>query len=224
MMNSTQTRIPNVEHRKKAESIALKLGLLETNKTKTLTTQNATRKEPTSTHSPDLRIFVKNIRADTSETTLKGYFGQFGVVTDVFIRQSDLVHSGNQCKMAYITFASFHRQHPMSLPVHIIDGLRVYISEVISVPNAENEKAGNSKTVMITGAIHTTPDLEIKKYFKKCGPVDNVFRKPDPDNPGTFGRFAFVCFTSPSSAEKASEEKKQKVNGQVVDVRRVMDR
>jgi RNA recognition motif-containing protein len=49
------------------------------------------------------RIFVKNVPENTTRTSLRNYFSQFGVVTDVYIPKDKV--TGEQKKFAFVTFA-----------------------------------------------------------------------------------------------------------------------
>jgi len=49
------------------------------------------------------RVFVKNVPENTTRTSLRNYFSQFGVVTDVYIPKDKV--TGEQKKFAFVTFA-----------------------------------------------------------------------------------------------------------------------
>jgi hypothetical protein len=49
------------------------------------------------------RVFVKNVPENTTRTSLRNYFSQFGIVTDVYIPKDKV--TGEQKKFAFVTFA-----------------------------------------------------------------------------------------------------------------------
>lgn len=170
----------------------------------------------------DLRIFVKNLRPETTEQSLKAYFNRWGKVVDVFIRQSGHNFSGVRCAMGYITFSSYYGQNPLSV-LHIIDGMTVPVHKVQVKNNPKHETVQKSRTLMISGAIHDLADIDLITYFGKFGNVAKVIRKPDPKNVGKFQRFAFLGFQETSAVDKAVAVANHVVKGQMVDVRRVKD-
>ena len=99
----------------------------------------------------ELRLFVKNLRPETTKETLKQYFDRWGVVIDVFMRQSEQNnYDGTRCSMGYITFSCFYNQSPLSV-IHIIDGMSVAISKVKVTSNPKYETVEKSRTIMISG-------------------------------------------------------------------------
>lgn len=175
-------------------------------------------------NSPDLRIFVKNLSPHTTKQTVKDYFGRWGVISDVYIRQTSSTFRGIRCLMAYITFTSYFRESPLSIPVHVIDEMSVPVSRMEpQIYEHEHEKVSISKTLMVSGPIHKTTDEELKRSFGKYGNILGVSRKPDPDHPGHFFRYAFIRFNTTGAVEKAMSETIHTVNGTIVDVRRVAD-
>lgn len=170
----------------------------------------------------DLRIFVKNLNSRTTEERLKSYFSRWGVVSDVCIRQPEVNYYREQTNMAFITFASYYKESPINIPVHVIDGNSVPIHLIGTLPNARHPLVKKSNSVMVTGAIHRCADSDLIQAFCKFGKIIKVTRKRDPDHPQQYLRYAFIIFNDTLSVDNAIEKAQMiKVCGQVVDVRRV---
>lgn len=176
------------------------------------------------TNPSDLRLFVKNLRPETNEESLRKYFSHWGIVTDIFIRKAKHRYVGSRNAMAYITFSSYFNESPLSSGyIHIIDGMSVPVCTVHAHPNCDYDGVKKSCTIMVTGMVHNLSDSELTVHFSRYGKVINLIRKPDVDNPGNYLRFAFICFSDTSSVDKALLESNV-IRGHVVDVRRVADR
>jgi RNA-binding protein Musashi len=173
----------------------------------------------------ELRVFVKNLRPETTEETLRSYFSRWGKVTDVYIRRADHSFNGIRCSMGYITFASYYSSSPLNVLIHIIDGMSVPIYKVQVKPNGHfvNIPPGGSHTLMVSGGIHDIPDQILIDYFSKFGNVISCVRKRDLDKPGKFQRFAFIIYKKTSSVDHAAMETNHVIKKQIVDVRRVKD-
>lgn len=172
----------------------------------------------------ELRIFVKNLRSETTEKQLREYFGRWGDVVDVFIRKASQRNVDTRNAMAYITYSSYFNESPLSAAyVHIIDGMSVPVSLVHVHPNATHD-VKKSHTLMISGTIQDLDDKDLIVYFSHYGKVSNVIRKFDPNNVGKYQRFAFIAFAETSSVDKIVEQKTHIVKGQIIDVRRVHDK
>lgn len=170
----------------------------------------------------ELRIFVKNLSPNTTEDKLKSYFSRWGVVTDVCIRKPDKTWIENNTNMAFITFDHYYNGSPRSIPVHVIDGMRVPIYLIGTMASSRHPRIESSNSIMITGAIHRSPESEIRKTFSKFGTIAKITRKPDPENRQQSLRYAFILFNDTKSVDKIIEASASiKVGGQIVDVRRV---
>lgn len=172
----------------------------------------------------DLRLFVKNIRPETTVESLRKYFSRWGIVTDIFIRKANHRFVGSRNAMAYITFSSYFNESPLSSGyIHNIDGMSVPVCTVHAHPNCDYDGVKKSRTLMVTGMVHNLSDKDMTVHFSRYGKVVNLIRQPDADNPGKYLRFAFIVFNDTFSVDKALMESNV-IRGQVVDVRRVADR
>lgn len=106
MDNSFEQRATVLKH--KAEEIAKKL-LKVDNQAATFIKPPAPPVFPKSSDPSEYRLFVKNLRPETTEETLKGYFGRWGKVSDVFIRQSQWRFLGSHCNMGVYMSDYFDR-------------------------------------------------------------------------------------------------------------------
>lgn len=95
MNHSFDQRATVLKH--KAEEIAKKLLMAD------VPAPNFIKQEPRiypkSNDPSEYRLFVKNLRPETTEETLKAYFGRWGKVVDVYIRQSQYRFHGHHCNM-----------------------------------------------------------------------------------------------------------------------------
>lgn len=169
----------------------------------------------------ELRLFVKNLSQATTEAKLKAYFSRWGVVSDVCIRQPDVKY--HECtNMAFITFSNFYNESPIEIPIHVIDGKSVPINLIGTMPNSRHPLVVKSNSVMVTGAIHRCADADLLRAFSKFGKVVKITRKRDPADPCQFLRYAFIVFDSTWPVDKVVEKAQLiRINGQVVDIRRV---
>lgn len=208
----------------KVNEIKIKLGLAQAcDQTANIIREPARVQVPSDPS--DLRVFVKNLRPETTEATLKNYFSRWGTVVDVLIRKPLQPHRGFvSCAMGFITFSSFFTESPLRLVVHIIDGMSVPIFKVQVVDNDKREVVAKSHTLMITGTIQNLEDIDLVKYFSKFGKIINMRRKRNETNTGKFERFAFISFNDTRSVDQAVEKKTHVVKRQIIDSRRVKDK
>lgn len=173
--------------------------------------------------SSDLRLFVKNLRPETTTETLKNYFSRWGPIQDIYLRKPTQLFDGTCCSMGFITFSSFYNESPLNAYIHVIDGMSVPIFKVQVQPNRKFEVVENSHTLMLSGAISETTDMELIEYFNRYGNIINLIRKRDYENPGKFQRFAFIRFNEISAVNKALQQETHVIKGQSVDIRRAKD-
>lgn len=173
----------------------------------------------------ELRLFVKNLRPETSEQSLKTYFSRWGHVSDLYIRQPNNSHREPRCAMAFITFSSYYKESPLNTYLHVIDGMSVPIFKVALKPSRVHSNVKEkTRTIMVSGSIHNTTEKDLIAHFSRYGQVVKVIRNPDRDNPGSFKRFAFIYFAEAVEVDRVIEETIHAIKGQTVDVRRVDDR
>lgn len=91
----------------KAEEIEKKLKIADNQATNLIKPTSTPQVYPKSNDPAEYRIFVKNLRPETTEDTLKAYFGRWGKVTDVFIRQSQAKYNGMRCNMGKMAASIF---------------------------------------------------------------------------------------------------------------------
>jgi RNA recognition motif. (a.k.a. RRM, RBD, or RNP domain) len=183
-----------------------------------------TNKRPKSPSSSDLRVFVKNLSSDITAESLKQYFSGWGKVVDVFIRTPAHKFRGQLCSMGYITFSSYFKESPLTVPIHIINGRSIPIFKVEVQLHEDDLHVGKSKTIMITGPIHNLPKQDLQDYFTKFGKVQSIGRQQDHSGAGKYKRFAFVLFVNSTAADRAMDAPNHIIKGQIVDARRVQDR
>lgn len=247
-MSSLDQRATILKH--KAEEIAKKLmkaegqagAVVKPTAPKVAFTSTAQADNTVQWHPSEYRLFVKNLSAETTEETLKAYFGRWGKVVDVFIRQSQFRFAGQHCNMgnggfdcffqncvifsripAYITYHSLLNVSPLDCYMHVIDGFSVTVDKLKTMPNSKYEVAPSSKSIMITGTIQDIKDVDLVEFFSSFGKLVKLTRKRDPKDPKKYQRFAFLVFEDHKSVDKVMLLSKLVLKGQVMDARRVKD-
>ena len=103
----------------KPETIAMKLKSIKNDQQSVQTLPSLNNPLPSSS----LRVFVGHLRSRSNEETLRAYFKQFGVVSDVYFPRDP---SGGHRGYAFVTFGTINK-NPLEVTNHVIDGTPAYL-------------------------------------------------------------------------------------------------
>ncbi|KAL3214643.1 hypothetical protein MRX96_034806 [Rhipicephalus microplus] len=145
------------------------------------------------TNEDERKLFVGGISWDTDNKDLREYFSKFGVVVDVNIKTDPT--TGKSRGFGFVTFnAKDAIEAVLKATPHTVKGKQID-------PKPAKARPGIKK-IFVGGLESDMPEADIKAYFEKYGPVENV-ELPFDKAKNQRRQFAFVTFEREDSVELA---------------------
>lgn len=166
--------------------------------------------EPSSSTDPIKRnfngksILVSNLNTYSSEKTLREYFGEFGVVSEIKLEFNGSKNTGS----ALISYSWISDNDSLFLYEHFVDGslLKITESEVKTTANQQTLKNHNEKTrsMMISGYFEGLKRAQIVDHFGKYGKIIKYSDTSKPNGKRRDGyKFIFIKYAQYDDADKA---------------------
>lgn len=162
------------------------------------------------TNEDERKLFVGGISWDTDNKDLREYFSKFGVVVDVNIKTDPT--TGKSRGFGFVTFnAKDAIEAVLKATPHTVKGKQID-------PKPAKARPGIKK-IFVGGLESDMPEADIKAYFEKFGPVENV-ELPFDKAKNQRRQFAFVTFEREDSVELVCREPKQKIGNKECDIKK----
>lgn len=144
--------------------------------------------------SDETKVIVRQLDFSTSQTTIEGYFSQYGHVREIIMKYNENGRSKGFC---FVVFQDKQVMDEVVKGEHFIDGTKVQVKRV-------GDTAGNpnATTKMFCGGLpHALTEDDLREYFIQYGEIKSfefIFDR------GTQVRkhFCFVVFEDAGSVEK----------------------
>ncbi|KAM7282626.1 RNA-binding protein squid isoform X6 [Ixodes scapularis] len=162
------------------------------------------------TNEDERKLFVGGISWDTDNKDLREYFSKFGVVVDVNIKTDPT--TGKSRGFGFVTFTAKEAiEAVLKATPHTVKGKQID-------PKPAKARPGIKK-IFVGGLESDMPEADIKAYFEKFGPVENV-ELPFDKAKNQRRQFAFVTFEREDSVELVCREPKQKIGNKECDIKK----
>lgn len=162
------------------------------------------------TNEDERKLFVGGISWDTDNKDLREYFSKFGVVVDVNIKTDPT--TGKSRGFGFVTFTAKDAiEAVLKATPHTVKGKQID-------PKPAKARPGIKK-IFVGGLESDMPEADIKAYFEKFGPVENV-ELPFDKAKNQRRQFAFVTFEREDSVELVCREPKQKIGNKECDIKK----
>ncbi|KMT16551.1 hypothetical protein BVRB_3g048440 [Beta vulgaris subsp. vulgaris] len=180
------------------------------------------------------KLFVGGISWETTEETLKDYFGQFGDVYQANIMRDKA--TGRPRGFGFVLFSDPSVIDRVVQDKHTIDGRPVEAKRAMSREEQQNSgRGGNSnggrngggggnirtKKIFVGGLPPTLTDEGFRQYFENYGPVTDVVIMYDLNTRRPRG-FGFISFESEESVDRVVQNTFHDLDGKQVEVKRAL--
>ncbi|KAK8947574.1 Heterogeneous nuclear ribonucleoprotein 1 [Platanthera guangdongensis] len=181
------------------------------------------------------KLFIGGISWETTEEKLKGYFGQYGDVSQAAVMRDKA--TGKPRGFGFVVFSDPSILERVLQDAHTIDGRTVEAKKAMSREEQQTtDKFGNStkysgggcgggnfrtKKIFVGGLPPTLSDMEFRKYFEAFGAVTDVVVMYDLNTQRPRG-FGFISFDSEDSVDSVVQKQFHDVGGKEVEVKRAL--
>ncbi|WFC97888.1 hypothetical protein MYAM1_000610 [Malassezia yamatoensis] len=162
------------------------------------------------------KMFVGGLNWDTSEESLRKYFGQFGPVSSCTVMRDGT--SGRSRGFAFVTFSDPKSVNAVMVREHYLDGK--IIDPKRAIPRPEQSK---TQKCFVGGLPQTVTQDSFKQLFQQFGHVldSTVMMDKDTGRPRGFG---FVTFESDDGVERTLANQPLMLDGKQIEVKRAQSR
>eukprot|EP00026_Physarum_polycephalum_P002094 Phypoly_transcript_02098.p1 GENE.Phypoly_transcript_02098~~Phypoly_transcript_02098.p1 ORF type:complete len:620 (+),score=87.17 Phypoly_transcript_02098:1071-2930(+) len=173
----------------------------------------------------DGKVFVGGLSWNTTDESLRNYFGRFGALSNAVIMR-DKTNNNRSRGFGFVSFLDSKSVDKVMGEAHTIDSRKVEIKR--AVPRSDwdeedNEPAHNESTLLRTkifvgGLSRTTTESEFRSYFEPFGTIKEVQVMADRET-GQGKGFGFVLFESEKVVDTILNLQHE-IGGKVVELRR----
>ena len=161
-------------------------------------------------------MFVGGLNWDTTEESLRKYFGQFGPVSSCTVMRDGT--SGRSRGFAFVTFSDPKSVNAVMVREHYLDGK--IIDPKRAIPRPEQSK---TQKCFVGGLPQTVTQDSFKQLFQQFGHVldSTVMMDKDTGRPRGFG---FVTFEDDDGVERTLASQPLMLDGKQIEVKRAQSR
>jgi len=170
------------------------------------------------------KLFLGGLNYNTTEETLKNYFGQFGELTDVVVMR--FPDSKRSRGFGFITFSTPEEADTcFQAGPHSVDDKALDIKK--ATPREDKDAAGPKGEVLrklfIGGLNYETTDEGLKTYFEQFGEVVDCIVMKYKDTNRSRG-FGFVTYSSVEMVDAVQQNRPHKIDNKEVETKRATPR
>ena len=161
-------------------------------------------------------MFVGGLNWDTSEESLRRYFGQFGPISSCTVMRDSA--SGRSRGFAFVTFSDPKSVNAVMVREHFLDGK--IIDPKRAIPRPEQSR---TQKCFVGGLPQSVTQDSFKQLFQQFGHVldSTVMMDKDTGRPRGFG---FVTFENDEGVENTLAHQPLMLDGKQIEVKRAQSR
>ncbi|XP_068508833.1 uncharacterized protein [Syngnathus scovelli] len=169
------------------------------------------------------KLFVGGLNVETTDDGLRGYFEQFGTLSDCVVVMNQML--GRSRCFGFITYTTAEEADAaMASRPHVVDGRNVELKWAVAREEASNTDASsNVKKIFVGGVKDHLESENLSDYFSQYGAVEKAEIITDKLS-GRKRGFGFVFFEDSESASKAALTKFHTISGTKVEVKKAMSK
>ncbi|WFD35505.1 hypothetical protein MCUN1_002363 [Malassezia cuniculi] len=162
------------------------------------------------------KMFVGGLNWDTTEDSLRRYFGQFGPVSSCTVMRDG--STGRSRGFAFVTFVDPKSVNAVMVREHFLDGK--IIDPKRAIPRPEQSK---TQKCFVGGLPQSVTQDSFKRLFQQFGHVldSTVMMDKDTGRPRGFG---FVTFENDDGVERTLANQPLMLDGKQIEVKRAQSR
>lgn len=170
----------------------------------------------------DKKLFVGGLNPKTNEESLRGYYSQWGEITDVVVMKDP--RSNKSRGFGFVTFkeAASVDKAQGSRP-HKLDGKEVDSKRAMPREETSPEVHAAVKKIFVGGLKKDVTNDDLAEHFGQFGTVTDAQIVMAKDTNTSRG-FAFVTFDDTDSVDKVILGRPHTINGHKADVRKALSR
>lgn len=177
------------------------------------------------------KLFMGGIAWETTEETLRDYFGKYGDVTDIVIMRDKI--TGRPRGFGFLVFSDPSVLDTVLQEKHIIDGRTVEAKRALSREEQRtsftpgNSSAGRSagsavnhrtKKIFVGGLPSVLTEEEFRQYFETYGTVTDVVIMYDQNTKRPRG-FGFITFDAEEAVDRVLHKNFHELSSKLVEVK-----
>ncbi|ANZ74392.1 BA75_00702T0 [Komagataella pastoris] len=162
------------------------------------------------------KMFIGGLNWETTEETLRNYFGQFGDITDLTIMRDNA--TGRSRGFGFLTFTKTASVDEVLKKQHVLDGK--LIDPKRAIPREEQDKTGK---IFVGGIAAEVTEEDFTDYFSQFGTIIDAQLMIDKDTGRSRG-FGFVTYDSPDAVDRVCANKYVPLKGRSMEIKRAEPR
>ncbi|PVI01744.1 RNA-binding domain-containing protein [Periconia macrospinosa] len=163
----------------------------------------------------DGKMFIGGLNWETTEDSLKGYFSQFGEVSECTVMRDSA--TGRSRGFGFLTFKDPKCVNTVMVKEHYLDGK--IIDPKRAIPREEQERTSK---IFVGGVSQEATEDDFKNFFKQFGRVVDATLMMDKDTGRPRG-FGFVTFDGDAAVDACLSGPLQ-IHGKPIEVKRAQPR
>ncbi|KAK9688577.1 hypothetical protein K7432_014365 [Basidiobolus ranarum] len=160
------------------------------------------------------KVFIGGLNWETSDETLRDYFGKYGEITDCVVMRDSA--TGRSRGFGFLTFVDPMAVDEVLKSDHHLDGKLVDPKRAI--PRDEQEK---TEKIFVGGIAPEVHEEEFRAFFEQFGQVIDATLMTDRETGRPRG-FGFITFESSDGVDRSLQRSDLAIQGKMVEVKRAM--
>eukprot|EP00741_Cyanophora_paradoxa_P016365 tig00020912_g15800.t2 len=162
------------------------------------------------------KIFLGGLSWETSEETLREYFGRYGEIIDCVIMKDKA--TGHPRGFGFVTYSDPSVVDTVLNDKHVLDGRQIEAKRAVS-KEAMAARGPKTKKIFVGGLPSTLSEADFRKYFEQFGRVveSQIMHDHETGRPRGFG---FVTFASEDDVERVIENPRHTIQEKLVEVKK----